>query len=133
EHQEGNFWEAAMFAGNCKLVNLTAIVDRNNIQIDDRTEQVMPLEPLRGKDESCGWHVREIDGNDVEAGVGACAEAGGINERPTAISAYTIPGKGVDFMEFDYHWHSKEFAPGEARKALDELRSLGGRITGEHQ
>jgi transketolase len=133
EHEEGNTWEAAMFAGKYGLVNLTAIVDRNNIQIDGPTEKVMPLEPLREKYESFGWHVLEIDGHDIDAISGACEQAPEIAERPTVIIAFTIPGKGVDFMEFDYHWHSKDFAPGEAEKALSELRSLGGQITGEHE
>lgn len=132
EHQEGNTWEAVMFAAKYKLANLTMILDRNNIQIDGTTESVMPLEPLREKYESFGWHVLEIDGHNIQAIVDACEEAKAISEKPTAIIAHTIPGKGVDFMEFDYHWHSKEFAPGEARKALAEIRSLGGRITGEH-
>lgn len=133
EHQEGNIWEAAMFAAKYKLANLTVIIDRNNIQIDGTTETVMPLEPLRAKYESFGWHVLEIDGHNIHAIIDACEEAKAISEQPTAIIAHTIPGKGVDFMEFDYHWHSKDFAPGEALKALAELRSLGGRISGEHQ
>jgi transketolase len=133
EHQEGNLWEAAMFASKYALGNLTAIVDRNHIQIDGRTETVMPLEPLRDKYESFGWHVLEIDGHDVDAIVTACEQARAETARPTVVIAHTIPGKGVDFMECDYHWHSKDFAPGEAEKALSELRSLGGRITGEHE
>lgn len=133
EHEEGNLWEAALFAGKNKLTNLTIIIDRNNIQIDGPTEQVMPLEPLRAKYESFGWHVLEIDGHNIQAFIDACDEAHAITERPVAIIAYTIPGKGVDFMEFDYTWHSKPFAPGEARKALHELRTLGGKITGEHE
>jgi transketolase len=133
EHQEGNTWEAVLFASKYKLANLTVIVDRNHIQIDGTTETVMPLEPLREKYESFGWHVLEIDGHNIQAIIDACEEAKAISEQPTVIIAHTIPGKGVDFMEFDYHWHSKDFAPGEAQKALAELRSLGGRITGEHQ
>jgi transketolase len=131
EHQEGNTWEALLFAAKYQLTSLTVIIDRNNIQIDGPTETVMPLEPLRAKYESFGWHVLEIDGHNVQAIIDE--EAHAISEQPTAIIAHTIPGKGVDFMEFDYHWHSKDFAPGEAQKALAELRSLGGRITGEHE
>ena len=133
EHEEGNTWEAAMFAGKYRLSCLTVIIDRNNIQIDGPTEEVMPLEPLREKYEAFGWHVLEIDGHDIEAVIRACEEARAIVEKPVAIIAHTIPGKGVDFMEFDYHWHSKPFAPGDTREALRELRSLGGRITGEHE
>ena len=133
EHDEGNTWEAIMLAGKNKLRNLISIIDRNNIQIDGPTEEVMPLEPLREKYEAFGWHVLEIDGHDIEAVIRACEEARAIVEKPVAIIAHTIPGKGVDFMEFDYHWHSKPFAPGDTREALRELRSLGGRITGEHE
>jgi transketolase len=132
EHEEGNTWEAIMFAAKNRLSNLTVIVDRNNIQIDGFTENVMPLEPLREKYESFNWHVLEIDGHNFEEIIAATAEARAIHERPTVIIAHTIPGKGVDFMENDYLWHSKPFAPGEAEKALGELRTLRGRIKSEH-
>ncbi|MEK7546717.1 MAG: transketolase [Patescibacteria group bacterium] len=133
EHQEGNTWEAIMFAGKNKLNNLTVVVDRNNIQIDGFTENVMPLEPLRAKYESFNWHVIEIDGHNIQQFTDAVAEAKAIYEKPTAIIAHTIPGKGVDFMDHDYFWHSKSFAPGEAEKAIKELRTLRGKIQSEHQ
>ncbi len=133
EHEEGNTWEAALFAAKNRLSNLTVVVDRNNIQIDGFTEQVMPLEPFREKYESFGWHVLEIDGHSFEEIAAAVAEAQAIHEQPTCIIAHTIPGKGVDFMENDYLWHSKPFRPGEAERALHELRSLRGRIKGEHE
>ena len=133
EHQEGNLWEAAMFAGKNKLSNLTVIVDRNNIQIDGFTETIMPLEPFRAKYESFGWHVLEIDGHNFEAIISAAAEARAIYEKPTVIVAHTIAGRGVSFMEQDYLWHSKPFKPGEAEQALAELRTLQGRIKSEHQ
>ncbi|MBI4085491.1 MAG: transketolase [Candidatus Liptonbacteria bacterium] len=133
EHQEGNTWEAIMFAGKNKLNNLTVIVDRNNIQIDGFTENIMPLEPLRAKYESFNWHVLEIDGHNMEQIVDAVAEARAIYEKPTVIIAHTIPGKGVDFMEHDYLWHSKPFKSGEAEKAIKELRTLRGKIESEHQ
>ncbi len=133
EHQEGNVWEAAMFAARHRLSSLTAIIDRNNIQIDGMTEDVMPLESLRAKYESFNWHVLEIDGHNIEQFVDALHEARAIYERPTAIIAHTIPGKGVDFMEFDYHWHSKPFKPGEAAKAIAELRTLKKTIVSEHE
>jgi transketolase len=133
EHEEGNTWEAVMFAGKNRLSNLTVIVDRNNIQIDGFTEDVMPLEPLRGKYESFNWHVLEIDGHNFEEIAAAVAEAQAIHEMPTVIIAHTIPGKGVDFMENDYLWHSKPFKPGEAKKALHELRTLRGKIRSEHE
>lgn len=133
EHQEGNVWEAVSFAAKNKLNNLTAIIDRNNIQIDGMTEQVMPLEPLRVKYEAFNWHVLEIDGHNIEQFVDAVHEAWAIYEKPTAIIAHTIPGKGVDFMEFDYQWHSKPFTKEEARSALAQLRTLEGKIISEHQ
>ncbi len=133
EHQEGNHWEAAMFAAKYRLNNITAIVDRNNIQIDGFTENVMPLEPFRKKYESFGWHVLEINGHSFEEIVAAANEARAIYERPTVILAHTIPGRGVHFMEQDYLWHSKTFKPGEAEAALKELRTMRGKITSEHQ
>ena len=133
EHQEGNTWEGIQFAGRNRLANLTVIVDRNNIQIDGFTENIMPLEPFREKYESFGWHVLEIDGHSFEEIIAAVHEARAIHEMPTCIIAHTIPGKGVDFMENDYLWHSKPFAPGEAQKALGELRTLRGRIKSEHE
>ena len=105
EHQEGNTWEAIMFAGKRKLNNLTAILDRNNIQIDGNTEEVMPLEPLCRKYEAFNWHVIEINGHDFYQIAGAVAEAKIIVEKPTMIIAHTIPGKGVGYMEGDYRWH----------------------------
>lgn len=133
EHQEGNLWEAVMFASKYKLNNLTVIVDRNNIQIDGYTEKVMPLEPLRKKYEAFGWHVLEIDGHNMTQVVDATNEALAIYERPTVIIAHTIPGKGVSFMESDYRWHGKPPTHNEAVKALTELRTLGKRIKSEHE
>ncbi len=133
ELNEGNIWEAAMFAGKYKLHNLIAIIDRNNIQIDGFTEDVMPLEDLRGKWESFGWHVQEINGNNIESVIDAGAIGRSITNRPSVIIAHTIPGKGVDFMENDYHWHGYGKSPEDYKKALQKLRSLNGKITGEHE
>lgn len=133
EHQEGSTWEAIMFAGKHKLSNLTFIVDRNNIQIDGMTEHVMPLEPLHEKYEAFNWHVMDIDGHNIEAIIDACNEAKAVYEKPVAIIAHTIAGKGVGFMEFDYQWHGKPPDPDEARRALRDLRSLRGQIVGEHE
>jgi len=133
EQQEGNIWEAVMFASKYKLSNITAIIDRNNIQIDGFTEDVMPLEPLKAKYESFGWNVIEINGHDIYQIYSAIAESWAIFEKPTVIIAHTIAGKGVSFMEKDYFWHSRSFKPGEAEKALKELRSLRGKIHGEHE
>lgn len=131
ELDEGNIWEAAMLIGKYKLNNLIAIVDRNNIQIDGPTESVMPLEDLRGKWEAFGWHVLEIDGNDIEAVIDACSMARAIVEKPVVIIAHTIPGKGVDFMEYDFHWHGSPPNAEQAKLALKELRTLRGRIKSE--
>lgn len=132
ELNEGNVWEAAMLAPKYGLNAITAIIDRNNIQIDGSTEVVMPLEDLRAKWEAFGWHVMEIDGNDIEAVLDACAMAKAVTEKPVCIIAYTIPGKGVDFMEYDFHWHGVPPNHEQAVRALHELRTLGGRIQGEH-
>ena len=133
ELNEGNIWEAAMFAGKYKLHNLIGIIDRNNIQIDGNTEDVMPLEDLKGKWESFGWHVQEIDGNNIESVIDACSMARAIIEKPSVIIAHTVPGKGVPFMEYDYHWHGAPPNSEQAREALKKLRSLDGKIKGEHE
>jgi transketolase len=133
ELDEGNSWEAIMLAGKYKLTNLIAIVDRNNIQIDGPTESVMPLENLHAKWEAFGWHVIEIDGNDIEAVIDAINMAKAIVEKPVVILAHTIPGKGVDFMEYDFHWHGAPPNHEQAVKALKELRTLGGKIRSEHE
>ena len=132
ELQEGQIWEAAMFAGNNHLHNLVWIIDRNNIQIDGYTEDIMPLEPLRQKLEAFNWHVIEIDGHNVEEIVNACDNAKAIFERATVIIAHTIPGKDVDFMQYKFEWHGKPPNKEQAEKAIRELRTLEGRIRSEH-
>lgn len=132
EQDEGNVWEAAMMVSKFKLSNIIAITDRNNIQIDGPTEAVMPLEDLRAKWESFGWHVLEVDGNNIEAFIDACNMAKAIVEKPVMILAHTVPGKGIDFMEYDFHWHGISPNLEQAQAALKELRSLGGRIRSEH-
>lgn len=133
EQEEGNTWEAAMLAVKYNLSNLTALIDRNNIQIDGPTELVMPLEDLAAKYEAFGWHVLEIDGHNMQDIIDAYDHAKAITTRPTVIVAHTIPGKGVDFMEYDFNWHGKTPNPDEAKAALHQLRTLKGRIRGEHQ
>jgi transketolase len=133
EQAAGNTWEAVMFAAKHKLNNLTGIIDRNNIQIDGYTENVMPLEPLKEKYEAFNWHVLEIDGHNMEQFVDAVNEAIAIYEKPTLIIAHTIPGKGVSFMERDYLWHGKPPNKEEAAKAIKELRTLQGKIQSEHE
>ena len=133
EQDEGNIWEAAMLAAKYKLNNIIAITDRNNIQIDGPTEVVMPLEDLRAKWEAFGWHVIEIDGNNIEAVIDACAMGRAIVEKPVMIIAHTVPGQGVDFMEYDFHWHGSPPNAEQAKVALHELRTLQGKIRSEHE
>ncbi len=143
ELNEGQCWEAFMFAGKNKLHNLTFIVDRNNIQIDGMTEDVMPLEPLRDKFEAFNFHVIEIDGHNMRAIIDACNEVKAIYEKPTVIIAHTIAGKGVEFMEGRFEWHG--IPPGaqdvsgapdkkeQGRIAIEEIRTLRGQIKSEHE
>lgn len=133
EHDAGNTWEGVMFAGKNKLANLTVILDRNNIQIDGFTEDIMPLEPVRQKYEAFNWHVIEINGHNFGEIINACEEAKAIENKPVLILAHTIPGKGVDFMEKDFQWHGKPPNAEEAKKALHELRTLQGKIMSEHE
>jgi len=133
EQEAGNTWESAMFAGKYKLNNLIGIIDRNNIQIDGMTEQVMPLESLKAKWEAFNWHVLEVDGHNIEQFVDAVEQAKAIYERPTVIIAHTIPGKGVKEIEFDFKWHGISPNPEQAKKFLSELRTLQGKIVSEHQ
>ncbi|HLA25788.1 MAG TPA: transketolase [Patescibacteria group bacterium] len=138
----GQIWEAAMLAGREKLQNITGIIDRNNIQIDGFTEDIMPLEPLKEKWESFGWHVLEVDGHNFGALNDAIGEAQAVFEKPSMIIAHTIPGKRIDFAERRFEWHG--IPPGQGpedrvKKAeqgaamLNELRTLGGKIRGEHE
>ncbi len=133
EQDEGMTWEAAALAGKWKLDNLTFIMDRNNIQIDGYTEDVMPKEPLREKYEAFGWHVIDVDGHNIREIIEACEQAKAIFEKPVMLIAHTIPGKGVDFMEWDFSLHGKAPNPEEAKKALAQLRTLGGKIKSEHE
>ncbi|HEY0948525.1 MAG TPA: transketolase [Candidatus Paceibacterota bacterium] len=132
EQQEGNTWEAVLFASKYGLGNLTAIMDRNFIQIDGMTEDVMPLDSLKAKYESFGWEVLEIDGHNMKAIVDACEEAKAIVEKPTLIIARTIPGKGVPEIEYDYKWHGKPPTKEEAARFMKELRSGAGRVPHEY-
>lgn len=133
ELNEGNVWEAAMLAPKYNLHNIIGIIDRNNIQIDGTTEDVMPLEDLRAKWESFGWDVIEIDGHNIDAVIDACSMSRANTLKPTIIIAHTIPGKGVNFMEYDFTWHGKPPNDEQAKKALRDLRTLGGRIRSEHE
>ena len=133
EHDEGNHWEAVNLAAKYNLSNLTLFVDRNNIQIDGFTEEVMPLEPLKAKYEAFNWSVVEVDGHNIEAIIDAVNMAEAIHENPTVIICRTIPGKGVEFMENLPEWHGKPPNLGETIEALNDLRTLGNKIKSEHE
>ncbi len=141
EQQEGMTWEAAMFAAKYRLSNLTYIIDRNNIQIDGYTEDIMPLEPLREKYEAFGWHVMEMNAHDMREIISTLEESKSIQEKPVLIIANTTPGKGIEFIENRFGWHGvppgagpEDVVPKEeqAKRALEELRTLRGRIEAEH-
>jgi transketolase len=124
ELEEGNTWEALMLAAKEKLQNLTVIIDRNNIQIEGNTGDIMPLEPLKEKLEAFNWHTQVIDGHNFKEIVGAIGEAQAVSNRPSVIIANTIPGKGVSFMERNFHWHGKAPNKEEGDKAIIELRNI---------
>ncbi len=132
EQECGATWEAGMLAGKEKLNNLVGIIDRNYIQIDGFTEDVMPLESLSDKWRAWNWHVIEVDGHNFEDINDAIEEAKTIFDRPTMIIAHTIPGKGVKEFERDYRWHGKPPTEEEGKMALRELRSMGGKLSGYH-
>lgn len=133
ELNEGSNWEAMMLAGKERLRNLIVVVDRNNIQIDGYTEDVMPLDNLISKWQSFNWHVEEIDGHNFENISNAFDIAKAVYEKPSVIIARTVPGKGVKEFERDYRWHGKPPTKEEGKIALQELRTLGGKIKGDHQ
>lgn len=128
EHDEGNHWESVMFAAKNKLSNLTTFVDRNRIQIDGYTEDVMPLEPITDKYKAFNWNVVTIDGHNFEEIINAVTVARNNYEKPTVILANTIPGKGVRFMENHYEWHGKAPSKDEAKKALEQLEEIGKKL-----
>jgi transketolase len=118
----GEVWEAAMLGGKEKLHNIIVIVDRNNIQIDGYTEDVMPLEPLKDKWKSFNWHVQEVDGHDFREILSAIERAKAILEKPSVIIARTIASKGVPQFERKFEWHGKAPNEEEAKLALEELK-----------
>jgi transketolase N-terminal domain/subunit/sugar phosphate isomerase/epimerase len=123
EQQEGQIWEAAMFGAKYGLSNVIALTDRNRLQTDGNTEQVMPLEPLADKWRSFGWNVHEVDGHDFDQIIGAVAHARQVaGNRPSMIIAHTTKGKGVEFMENNVDWHGKVPNREEFERALEELR-----------
>lgn len=132
EHDEGNIWESVMMGARYKLDNLTVIIDRNNIQIDGFTEDVMPLESLKNKYESFGWHAEDIDGNNIREIVLTLDKVKTIHEIPSVIIARTIPGKGVHFMENNYYWHGNPPNKEQAKMAMKDLRTLKNKIESEY-
>ena len=121
ECDEGLVWEAAMFASNNKIDNLTAIVDRNGLQIDGPTESIMSLEPFSDKWKSFGWHVIQVDGNDIHSIINAFDEAKKIKNKPTVIIAYLVKGKGVSIMEWVGDFHGMALSKEQCKKSLKEL------------
>lgn len=130
EHDEGQTWEAILFAAKYKLSNLINIIDRNNIQIDGFTESVMPLGSLEEKYRSFGWRVLSINGNNIKQILRALSKAKEQKNKPTVIVAYTTPGKGVSFMENKFEWHGKAPNNEQAQIALKELQDQRKKIEG---
>jgi transketolase len=128
EHQCGLHWEAMMTAAKFKLDNLTCIVDRNVIQIDGSTEDVMPLEPFADKYRAFNWEVFECDGNNIADFIDVAERAKAVQGKPQVIIAHTVPGKGVSYMEGDYTWHGKPPNKEQADEALRELEATRERI-----
>lgn len=124
ELNEGQIWEAAMFAPNKNLNNLTWIIDYNGIQLDGNTKDIMSLHDLKDKLESFNWYTIEIDGHNVEEIINSCNLAKNVSQRPTAIIAMTVPGKGVDFMEYKFDWHGKVPSISEKEKATKMLNLI---------
>ncbi len=138
ELNEGQIWEAALLAGKEKLHNLIVIVDRNGIQIDGYTKDVMPLEPLREKFEAFNFDVQEVDGHNIRAVNDAIGKAQAVYSQPSLIIAHTIASKGVDVFERDFRWHGNPPGKGpedrvprseQAKVALEKLRTLAGTIS----
>jgi len=129
ELDAGNSWEGAMLAGKEKIQNLTAIIDRNNIQIDGFTEDIMPLNPLADKWRAWNWHVQEVDGHDFRAVDQAIGETHAVFDKPSVIIAYTIASKGIPEFERKFEWHGKPpGTPEEIRIAMNAMRTWGGKV-----
>ena len=126
ELNEGQVWEAAMTAAHYRLDSLTAIVDRNGLQAQGRTEDLKGLEPLGAKWAAFGWGVLEVDGHNVQAICQALDEAASVRGRPTVLIAHTVKGKGVSFLEGRYQYHNAPLTPDELSRALAELEAEEG-------
>lgn len=125
ECDEGQIWEAAMLSAHYKLDNVTAIIDRNGLQIDGPTERIMCLESIAEKWRAFGWHIIEVDGNKIEEIIKALDNAKSIKGLPTVIIAHTFKGKGVSFMEWINAFHGRALNKEEMKKALEELGGEG--------
>lgn len=141
ELNEGQIWEAVLLAGKEELHNLIVIVDRNGIQIDGYTKDVMPLEPLAEKFEAFNFDVQEVDGHNIRAVNDAVLKAQAVYNQPSLIIAHTIPSKGVDVFERDFRWHGNPPGKGpedrvkkdkQAEVALKKLRTLAGLISSDN-
>jgi transketolase len=122
EIEQGQVWEAAMYAGNHSLANLTLIVDRNGYQQTDAVDKVQPLDPLAAKLEAFGWATREIDGHNIDEVTAAFEWASSVDDRPQAIIAHTVKGKGVALLEeAPWKWHGKPLPKEEEARALEEI------------
>ncbi|MFH0873876.1 MAG: transketolase [Candidatus Komeilibacteria bacterium] len=129
EMEEGQLWEAAMTAAKYGLGNLTAFLDRNNIQISGTTDDVMPLDPVREKWRSFQWQAISINGHDHQAIIDAINLAQKFTNEPTVIILNTVPGQGVSFMENDYRWHGRVPTAEEGKRALRELQTARNKIS----
>jgi len=121
ECDEGQVWEAAMFAPHHRMDNITAIIDHNDLQLDGRVCDIMGLEPLGDKWRAFNWNVLDINGHDMKGILGALKKAGEVKGKPTVIIAHTVKGKGVSFMEGNVDFHGKAPNPQETEQALKEL------------
>jgi transketolase len=131
ELDEGQNWESFLLLNKYRLTKVIPIIDRNTIQIDGYTEDILPLESLKDKFEAFNFHVIEVDGHNFRDIVRAVGAAKSSLDKPTIIIAHTIPGKGVTAFEGDYRWHGKAPTDEEGRAALRELRTLKGKIKNE--
>lgn len=133
EQESGVIWEAALLGGRERLHNVIGIIDRNDIQIDGFTHDVMPLEPLAEKWRAFNWHVQECDGHNFYDMFNCISRAQSVTEYPSLIIAHTVPGKGVPGFERDYKLHGYPPNKQDAVEALKKLRTLDGRIQSEHE
>ena len=123
EIQEGQVWEAAMFAAHKKLSNLTIFIDNNNLQIDGTMEEVNSPYPIPEKFQAFGWNTVEIDGHDFDQIEDAIAQAKSVKDKPTAVIMHTVKGKGVSFMENQVGWHGVAPNAEQYENAMNELKA----------